>query len=460
MTGVVLTFQAAMWLVVAAAFLSARRASAFHPFSFYLAFHGVVFVVRPILEYVFNFQRVFYLMQFYPSEEEVQFTLILTTVALVVFGLVSWWADAGAPRFDRPVPEGFSKAEWQAFAILALMIGPIALYSFYAAVGTSNFGDPLIQMDTDPVTGISVFKNTTGYFAVAQQALGTFCLMLIWGARFRLWSFLPLLIYFAGRIYIGWGRWTIVLTLMALCLLYLLRHRRRWVPLRFVVIAIPVFVLFQQLGENRDYFKSWVTGEPVKQDVLLDNQSWIERQDSPDFANFDFLTYVVDAVPAKTGTYTYFADFLQIFTEPIPRILWPNKPFGPPIQFFELNDYGNFIGWTLSLVGMGWISAGWIGVVMLISIVSFTTARLHRWFWRGEAANFKVLSYCIFVPLTLQWYRDGDISIAKFVFIMIGPLWLWMVIQKLLHAARNPLATIEHRRAIVGRELGRPGHRL
>lgn len=454
MTAYVLAFQATAWLMIAGAFLCSRRASAFHPFSFYLAFHGVVFVIRPIMEHVFSFQHVFYLMQFYPSEEEIQFTLVLTTVALVVFGLVSWWTDASAPGFDRTVPDGFDNLEWQAFGVLALVIGPIALYSFYDAVGTANFGDPLIQMDTDPVTGINVFKNTTGYFAIAQQALGTFCLMLIWGTRFRLWSFLPLLAYLAGRFYIGWGRWTIVLTLMALGLLYLLRHKRRWIALRFVALAIPVFVLFQQLGENRDYFKSWITGEPVKTDVLLANQSWIERQDSPDFANFDFLTYVVDAVPEKTGTYTYFADFLQIFTEPIPRILWPNKPIGSPIQFFELNDYGNFIGWTLSLVGMGWMSAGWLGVVILMSIVSFVTARLHRWFWRGAASSFKALSYCIFIPLTLQWYRDGDISIAKFVFVTIGPLLAWMGIVKLLRGAGGSAVAGFRQRAITGRGIG------
>jgi hypothetical protein len=71
-----------------------------------------------------------------------------------------------------------------------------------------------------------------------------------------------------------------------------------------------------------------------------------------------------------------------------------------------------------------------------MAIVGYVTARMHRWFWRGEATNFKILVYCTFVPLTVQWYRDGSISIAKFVFWTIGPLLLWKIIfNALSHSA-------------------------
>jgi hypothetical protein len=462
MTAVLLGFQTAIWLALTYAFLRSRSASVFHPFAFYLAFHGMVFVIRPIMEHVFHFEQVFYSMEFYPTEDVIQFTLVLTSFALIVFAGASWLLDSGRPRFDRELPSGFGRAEWQAYAFLVLLIGPIALYSAYAAIATTASGDPLIQMDRDPMTGVAVFTNTTGYFAVAQEALGTLCLMLIWGNRFRPWSFVPFLLYLTNRVYLGWGRWTIILTLMMLGLLYLLRRQRRWIPVRFVIIAIPVFIVFQQLGENRETFQNWVTGEPSQEDVLLRNRSWIERQDSPDFANFDFLTYVVDAVPAKSGTYTYFTDFLQIFTEPIPRMLWPDKPFGPPIQLVDLNAYGNFVGWTLSVVGMGWMSAGWVGVIVMMAAVGLITARLHRWFWSGEASNFKILAYCIFAPLTLQWYRDGDISITKFVFVMIGPLALWMAILKLLpsagrmHSRRTPPIAVDRHGSGNGTGINRP----
>jgi len=47
MTAYILAFQAIVWLLIAFMFLRGRSASVFHPFSFYLAFHGLVFVIRP-----------------------------------------------------------------------------------------------------------------------------------------------------------------------------------------------------------------------------------------------------------------------------------------------------------------------------------------------------------------------------------------------------------------------------
>jgi hypothetical protein len=57
---------------------------------------------------------------------------------------------------------------------------------------------------------------------------------------------------------------------------------------------------------------------------------------------------------------------------------------------------------------------------------------MHRWFWRGKATNFKILTYCIFVPLTVQWYRDGGISIAKFLLFTIGTVILWKIVLNAL----------------------------
>jgi hypothetical protein len=433
MTTEFLVFQALIWLLAAWFFVQRRGASIFHPFSFYLAFHGVVFVIRPIMERVFSFENVFFYMGFYPSEERFQQALLLTTTALIAFAAMSCALDA-APR-PRPAAGGFSGREWQAFGITSLLLGPLLFYSVLLAIRNSintEGTDELIQMDRDVDTGIPTFTNTTGYLVDADKMLGTLSLMLIWGARFRLWSFAPLVIYLGERAYEGWARWTIVLPLASLVLLYVARSGRRWVPAAFLILAIPVYMLFQVLGENRDTVKEFFLGQPTSKSALEADRSWIERQDNLDFANFDYLTYVMDVVPEKSGTYTYFTQYLQLFTEPIPRVLWPNKPIGPPIQLVNMNDYGNFGGLTVSLVGDGWMSGGWLGVIVTISIVGSITARMHRWFWRGEASGFKILTYCTFVPLTVQWFRDGGISIAKFMLFTIGPLLLWRYIIRSL----------------------------
>ncbi len=435
MTPYILAFQAFVWLLISGLFIQSRNASIFHPFSFYLAFHGLVFVVRPIMEYAFGFEQVFFYMQFYPSEDQLEQALFLTTAALVVFAIASHALDA-APRL-WPISDGFNARQWRAFIATAIILGPIVVYSTWLAIQDSvntESGNALVQADRDVSTGIMTFSNTTGYLVDAGKTAGVLCLMLIWGTRFRLWSFIPLALYVLERMYEGWARWTIVLPLISLAMLYSARRGKRWLPVGVIAVAIPLFVIFQQLGENREAFKALLLGQTIEE-TAKDDRSWIERQDNLDFANFDYLTYVMSVVPEKSQTYTYFTQYLQLFTEPIPRVLWPSKPIGPPIQLVNLNDYGDFVGLTVSIVGDGWLSAGWLGTIITILTVAGTVSAAHRWLWRSEMSTFKILIYCTFLPLTLQWYRDGGISIAKFVLFSLAPIVLWHALARYFGAA-------------------------
>jgi hypothetical protein len=421
-----------LWLGIVWLFMRSRSASLFHPFTWYLVFHGLVFVIRPIVGWIFDFQHIYYLMEFYPTEEEIQFTIILTFVALLFMWGATCALGPAAPKFDRPVPVDFDKVESRAFTILLLLALPLAVYS--AATDFMNAGsDPsLIQMRTDPATGATVHETGNGYFLGAQVFIGTICLMLIWAKRFRPWTFIPLVFYLLDRAYVGEARWTIVLTILSLGLLYIASQRRPWPSILLLILILPIYTTFQTIGQERDVFRSWLTGKETPVIASLSQQTWIERQDNPDFANFEFLTYLVDIVPDRTDTYGYFTDFLQLFTEPIPRVLWPDKPIGSPVQLLSVNDYGNFVGWTYSLVGMGWVSLGWLGVAILMSIVGYILAAVHRWYWRGAATNTRVLTYCLFLPLSIQWFRDGDISIAKFVLFVLSPILIWRGLVRLL----------------------------
>lgn len=148
--------------------------------------------------------------------------------------------------------------------------------------------------------------------------------------------------------------------------------------------------------------------------------------DSGDFANFDFLAYVVAAVPERTQTYTYASQYLQLFTEPIPRKLWPGKPAGAPVAFFSLNNYGDFIGRTVTLVGDGWMSGGWAGVLLTMAVAGGLLGLAHRWFWQHSANNMIAIVYLVGLAMLPQWFRDGGISIAKFFFWNLSPLVLWL----------------------------------
>src|SRR5262249_51407645 len=152
-----------------------------------------------------------------------------------------------------------------------------------------------------------------------------------------------------------------LMTTMAYCWSF----RKKWLPFWSIAAALPILVLFNLLGHNRDILKAFLVGEEVRvveSTVGLSKEGHLRRQlDTQDYSNFDYLSYVVFVVPEKTGGHTYGAQYLQLFTEPIPRILWKGKPIGSPVKMINIGAYGNFVGLTVSLPGDGWISGGWIG---------------------------------------------------------------------------------------------------
>ena len=85
MIEITLCAQVIVWLIVIGVFFASGEASLFHPVAWYLAFHGLVFVLRPILVHVFGFDFMWNYMIFRPTDEVFMRTLAATSVGLVVF---------------------------------------------------------------------------------------------------------------------------------------------------------------------------------------------------------------------------------------------------------------------------------------------------------------------------------------------------------------------------------------
>jgi hypothetical protein len=217
--------------------------------------------------------------------------------------------------------------------------------------------------------------------------------------------------------------------------------------------------LFKTIGDNRQFFQQLVRGEEYRRPTETGiRKKWKAQYDTPDFANFDFLTFVVAMVPERTGTYTYGAQYLQLFTEPIPRKLWKEKPVGAPVRLYNLNNYGNFLGLTISLPGDGWSSGGWIGIIVTMTIVGAVLGLAHRWFWKNNHSGVVCLFYLVGLAMLPQWFRDGGISIAKFLFWNLAPLCVWIAITWFLSTKMVPVYSFLLPRGVRLRFLGKNNH--
>jgi hypothetical protein len=434
MIDIAICTQVIVWLIVCGVFFASGKASLFHPVTWYLAFHGLVFVLRPILVYGFDFDFLWNYMRFHPTNEEFVRTLAISSVGFVVFTGVCMAVDRGrhSSFWGKRAPE-FSPLEKRGLLGVTLVFLPVVAYSINAT--RNGYGGELVG-------GVYINKTSIGYLNDAQFAIMPLLCAWLAVTRFRWINVVPVVLYIGYRTWFGWARFTIVLFVALVIVVYCWQQGKRWMPLWTVAAALPVFLLFNLIGHNRDIFKELLAGEEVRTVNYGSGMSRLQklktRYDNQDAANFDSLTYIVAVVPARTGTYTYGTQYLQLFTEPVPRLLWKGKPIGAPVALFDLNAYGNFIGLTPSLIGDGWMSGGWAGVIVTMALVGGFLGRAHRWFTNHAGNNMAALFYLTALPMLAQWYRDGGISVAKFMLWNWLPLLMWVGLNWLMDRRRVP----------------------
>jgi len=440
--------QVLLWLVVLGVFLSSGQTSIFHPMGIYLGFHLLVFILRPFLVIFLGFHSVWDYTGFNPEPEDLIRTLAVSSVGLVVLAvscLLIGRTRLGFP--EGPLPS-FSREQGYALVVITIMLVPLIAYSIYAAGG-----------DTGAVraaNGVMTLTKTTGYITDAQFMLAPLLCLWLVKTRFHWLNLVPILLYLAYRTWCGWARWTIILFFITLVFQYCWYHRLRWLPAWMLGAAALVFMLFNVIGHNRDMLKTLLSEGTlvVNQDGTGPGMTVEEKRqqqlDTLDFANFDYLTVVDAIIPKRTERYSYGAQYLQLFTEPIPRILWPGKPAGAPVAFFSLNQYVNFTGLTVSLVGDGWTSGGWIGVVITMALAGAILGLAHRSFWARSSLPLPSMLYVSFLGIAPNWFRDGGISVFKFLMFIWLPLLLLPVVAWFLKGRVVPVRSM----------LLRPGERL
>jgi len=433
-----LTGQVLVFLIVIGVFLATGQASIFHPLTTYLLFHGIAFVVRPLLVHYFDFNGEWRYMHLEPTEAQLIQSLVISSVGLVVFAVSSIVLGKCETKFAGNTLPDFTANEKLGLYLTTIILLPLVLYSILRSTHGGFQGEL--------VGGTFILTGDTGYTIEAQFMAGPLICAWLAVTRFRWFALLPLIPYIAYRSYAGMARFTFVLLFLALTLVFAWQKKIKWPPLWAGACVIPLFILFQTIGANRGAFQDYLAGghffRVQSTEGMSAREKLQEKYDGPDFANFDFLTYVTVAVPAKTGTYTYGSQYLQLFTEPIPRKLWPGKPVGAPVGFFNLNNYGNFVGRTVSLVGDGWMSGGWVGLLVTMAIVGALLGWAHRWFWKNMDSNLPALFYLVGLAMLPQWFRDGGISISKFVFWNLSPLVLWAGLTWLLGNRLMPGFTV------------------
>ena len=309
---------------------------------------------------------------------------------------------------------------------------PFALYSVYISYTALSQGAYVTGMVVDRSTGISYNTSSNGYVTDAQLMLVPWVTLMAWMGRFRFLSLVPLMLFVVLKAGTG-GRGAFVVAMAGAALLYCFEHRRRMLPPHFLGYGAALLALFALIGLDRGASVRQMLGQKVEVNVeekLASTERW-QFMESMDWANMEFFEYLVYVVPEKSGTYDYFLDNFQIFTDPIPRVLWEGKPKGEPFRSIFLFDFGDPVGMTRSIPGEGWFALGWLGVIIWSSLWGASMGLLYRRFVESRQTTMQTACYMAFVPGLIIAYRDGALAtVVHNAGVYLAPIGIWYLLAR------------------------------
>jgi hypothetical protein len=82
---VALSLSAICFLLTLIFYVKSSAFNVYHPAAVYLAFHGVVFVLRPILAYFFDFHQMYAAYDFNPSADDKLTVILASNLGFLTF---------------------------------------------------------------------------------------------------------------------------------------------------------------------------------------------------------------------------------------------------------------------------------------------------------------------------------------------------------------------------------------
>ncbi|MBK1833642.1 hypothetical protein [Roseibacillus ishigakijimensis] len=399
--------------------------SVYSPLFAYLAFHLFVFILWPLISGAYGYSKIYDKMGISPNNSLLIRTHCATLVGLLFFTIGYYLVTAGRNwtrgSFEKKFPLDNS------FSLLVIVLSlcfPLILYSIVYSVRAGH--------NVSFVDGKGIVEQGSGYLLDAQNmAIGMSLLLLLCRSSFKIGVSL-LVVFIIGRMLQGYGRQMLLFAILVPIVFYFLRKRIRFpstrVGLVIVLSVLLVYPAFVALGAFRDGGKVLLGLKDESSYAEFRRKDGVDYRDNQDFANFQYLTYIIDTVPDLSGDYSYGIQHLMVFLEPVPRKIWPEKPTS--LVEWNLNDYGNFLGLTPSMVGDGWMSGGFIGVSVTMLIWGAFSGMIYRHWCLDNGNLLQLILYSIFITVSIIWYRDGEVtSLVKKFLILSLPVFIFVLLR-------------------------------
>jgi hypothetical protein len=304
--------------------------------------------------------------------------------------------------------------------ILWILTSRVPLRALWV-IGQGSYGDPFLL-----ASGLQI-----GYLYGARDALPA-CLLLLFaaqiGGRWRI-GLLPVLLVTIPLI-IGDGvRSRIVILVVSLFIFYYLQRQKR--PSAPLLLATVFFIYYLIVG-GVGYYRSQPMNTAVLRVRGTENETFtLSEAWNTFFEGSQVVTstaLLVRTFPQQIG-YLRGISFLNVFIQPIPRFLWPDKPrmLGP--------DSLNYL-WPLGTAAPFWslfyVNFGSLGVILGMALWGYLSRCIYEAYRRNPINPLTQMQLAVYFPFIIHAYGRGEFSLAFILYgaiFVLAPIWLagWWV---------------------------------
>ncbi len=409
-----------------------------HPAVIYIFFHLYMVTTR-LLGLSFDAQTLFTdgvlsgLFQPVTNSEIVR-AVILADVALVVMTICWIKAAADASRHrsvsDRTAFRVLSIRYIKSVAMVAFPLGILGIALFASIPGLTEGG----LANTRVALGS---WETSSWLFILVTWSGLVILALIYWYGFRWWLSIAISIYLLLMMYQGFHRFRVIIPIILMSQIYLDRRRIRWPPVQLaILVAVAALLFFPLKGLGRAaqlMFSEDETKQPSISEILSKSTDDVKAALSGQAGDQQFLDEFAMALTLvdDNGKYYYGSIYLPLFTLPIPRQFWLEKP--------GLADYLKDIskpwrpmdqlGMIITILGESYLNFGYVGIIIIPGLLAYGLGRVYFYAYRSHYYTVVRFAYLVLACNLIQVYRDGLLSIVVFTLVNMMPLMLIIILH-------------------------------
>jgi hypothetical protein len=390
-----------------------------HPAVVYLLFHALVVPSRLLAimagadTWFTNWGGIFEGV----TEEEIVRAAFLFDVTLAVM-TVAWMRtavvdarhgrEASAPADNQPRTLSLEHI-WRVVAI-AFPIGIIGIGLLGYVPGIEkpeiDFGD----------------WQESSWLSITMTWAGLALLALIYWYGLRWW----LLVLMTCDLFVmavqGYHRFRVIIPLILILQIYLDRRGRRWPP---AIVLVPIVVGVMLFYPMKTIGRMAQEGASIA-DISRSSSEIVREAMSGQAADQSVLDQLASSLTLidRADKYYYGSIYLVLFTSPVPRQWWPDKP----TLSSHLQDISTpsrpvaELGMILTFIGEFYINFGYFGIIFMSYLTAYWLARVYFRAYRSNYFSVLRFGYLLIACNLIQVYRDGLMSLFIFTLVNMMPL--------------------------------------